>query len=85
MEVEINIIERVWEARDLIMQIAGMLVVAASVVVAGTSTPAPTSALGRIYKLIEWTSLNFGKAKDKGTPDPKVCQCDEFIDDTPAS
>ena len=80
-----EIIERVWEARDLIMQIAGMLVVASSVVVAGTSTPAPTSALGRVYKLIEWTSLNFGKAKDKGSPDPKVCVCDEFIDDIPTS
>jgi hypothetical protein len=61
-----EIIERAWEARDLFMQIGGMVVVAASVMVAGTKTPDPDTLLGRAYKLIEWASLNFGKSKDIG-------------------
>lgn len=61
-----EIIERAWEARDLFMQIGGMIVVAASVMVAGTKTPDPDTLLGRAYKLIEWASLNFGKAKHTG-------------------
>ena len=61
-----EIIERAWEARDLFMQIGGMVVVAASVMVFGTKTPDPDTLLGRAYKLIEWASLNFGKAKHTG-------------------
>jgi hypothetical protein len=64
-----DIIERIWEARDLIIQIAGMGVIAASMLIAGTNTPDPNSTLGRVYKLVEWAALNFGKAKDKGPGD----------------
>jgi hypothetical protein len=61
-----KIMERVWDARDIFMQIGGLIVVAASLLVAGTKTPDPNTLLGRAYKLIEWASLNFGKAKHTG-------------------
>lgn len=61
-----EIMERAWDARDILMQIGGLVVVAASMMVAGTKTPDPNTLLGRAYKLIEWASLNFGKSKDIG-------------------
>ena len=61
-----EIMERVWDSRDILMQIAGLIVIAASLLVAGTKTPDPNTLLGRAYKLIEWVSLNFGKAKQMG-------------------
>ena len=61
-----EIMERVWDARDILMQIGGLVVVAASMMVAGTKTPDPDTLLGRAYKLIEWASLSFGKSKDTG-------------------
>jgi len=32
----------------------------------GTRTPNPSTFLGKIYKMIEWASLTFGKAKQTG-------------------
>jgi hypothetical protein len=61
-----EIMERAWDARDILMQIGGLVVVAASMMVAGTKTPDPDTLLGRAYKLIEWASLSFGKSKDIG-------------------
>ena len=61
-----EIMERAWDARDILMQIGGLVVVAASMMVAGTKTPDPDTLLGRAYKLIEWASLSFGKSKDTG-------------------
>ena len=61
-----EIMERAWDARDILMQIGGLVVVAASMMVAGTKTPDPSTLLGRAYKLIEWASLSFGKSKDTG-------------------
>jgi|TARA_R110000796_G_scaffold47491_1_gene114165 hypothetical protein len=61
-----EIMERAWDARDILMQIGGLVVVAASMMVAGTKTPDPGTLLGRAYKLIEWASLSFGKSKDTG-------------------
>ena len=46
---------------------AGMgIVVVASVIVAGTKTPDPNTVMGKIYKVVEWASLTFGKAKQTG-------------------
>lgn len=61
-----EIMERAWDARDILMQIGGLVVIAASMMVAGTKTPDPDTLLGRAYKLIEWASLSFGKSKDIG-------------------
>jgi hypothetical protein len=43
-------------------------------VVGGTKTPAPGSWLGKIYKVIEWASLTFGKAKDTGEREKYVVE-----------
>ena len=56
----------------LLMHKAGIIesvlgiVVVASVIVGGTKTPDPDSWLGKAYKLLEWASLTFGKAKETG-------------------
>ena len=50
---------------EIIEMVMGIIVVA-SVVVAVTKTPDPDSWLGKAYKIIEWASLTFGKAKQTG-------------------
>jgi len=50
---------------EIIEAVMGIVVVA-SVIVAGTKTPDPNSVLGKIYKVVEWASLTFGKAKQTG-------------------
>jgi len=50
---------------EIIEAILGIVVVA-SVVVGGTKTPDPDSWLGKAYKVVEWASLTFGKAKQTG-------------------
>ena len=50
---------------EIIEMVMGFIVVA-SVVVAGPKTPDPDSWLGKAYKVIEWASLTFGKAKQPG-------------------
>ena len=57
-----NILAHKGEIIDMVMGI----IVVASVVVAGTKTPDPDSWLGKVYKVIEWASLTFGKAKETG-------------------
>ena len=57
---------QIWEARDAILGGALGVVAAAATVVGGTKTPAQGTFLARIYKIIEWVSLTFGKAKDTG-------------------
>lgn len=42
------------------------IIAAASVFVASTPTPKEGSFLSKAYKAIEFLSLTFGKAKDKG-------------------
>ena len=50
---------------EIIEAVMGIVVVA-SVIVAGTKTPDPNSVMGKIYKVVEWASLTFGKAKQTG-------------------
>jgi len=57
---------QIWEARDAILGGALGVVAAAATIVGGTKTPAPGTFLAKIYKMIEWVSLTFGKAKDTG-------------------
>ena len=56
----------VLENLDLLLALAGSIVCAASLFVAGTPTPDPESTLGRIYKIIESAALMFGRAKETG-------------------
>lgn len=51
---------------DAIWDLLAGVVIVTSIFVAGTRTPDPNSWIGKIYKVIEWLSLNFGKAKDTG-------------------
>ena len=53
---------------DLILkliQIVPWIVTAASLISAITPTPKDDLWVGKIYKLLDWASLNIGKAKDK--------------------
>ena len=84
--------EQVMSAYNWVIENSGTIITTATAIVAGASaiaamtpTPRDDGWVKKAYALIDWFALNVGKAKDKGTPDPKVCQCDEFIDDTPAS
>jgi hypothetical protein len=63
-----------WGARDQIMGGGLAVIAAAAMVVGGTKTPAPGSWLGKIYKVIEWASLTFGKAKDTGEREKYVAE-----------
>ena len=38
----------------------------ASAIAAATPTPAPGTFLAKLYALIDFAAVNFGKAKDKG-------------------
>ena len=42
------------------------IIAIASIFIAGTPTPNPDSALGKIYKVVELLSLTVGKAKETG-------------------
>ena len=50
---------------EIIEAVMGIVVVA-SVIVAGTKPPDPNTVMGKIYKVVEWASLTFGKAKQTG-------------------
>ena len=50
---------------EIIEAVLGIVVVA-SVIVGGTKTPDPDSWLGKAYKVLEWASLTFSKAKETG-------------------
>ena len=50
---------------EIIEAVLGIVVVA-RVIVGGTKTPDPNSWLGKAYKVLEWASLTFGKAKETG-------------------
>ena len=64
----------VWDARDAIFGGVLGVVAAASLVINGTNTPDPSSLMGRAYKIIEWLSLTFGRAKQTGIEDKKKAE-----------
>lgn len=49
-----------------VFSIATAVVTGASIITAGTRTPAPDSIWGKIYKVIEWCAFLFGNAKKSG-------------------
>jgi len=51
---------------ELILSTVTGIVTVASLLVAGTKTPAPDSIMGKIYKVLEFLSLTVGKAKQTG-------------------
>lgn len=73
---------QIWDVRDAILGGALAVIAAAATVVGGTKTPIPGSWLGRIYKVIEWLSLTFGKAKDTGFKE-KYVESDPVESDKP--
>jgi len=62
----------VWNARDAILGGVLGVVAAASLVINGTNTPNPGTYMGKLYKIIEWLSLTFGKAKQTGKEEDSV-------------
>ena len=72
---------------EIIEAVMGVVVVA-SLIVAGTKTPDPDTVLGKIYKLVEWASLTFGKAKQSGAVAPEKIEIEmvkgtvEKVDET---
>ena len=58
--------EMVMSNSDVILSTVTGIVTIASLLVAGTKTPAPDSVMGKIYKVLEFLSLTIGKAKETG-------------------
>jgi len=58
--------EVAWSNRDIVVGAVLGVVAAASMMINGTRTPNPDTLLGKVYKMIEWASLTFGKAKQTG-------------------
>ena len=65
-------LEMVMSNSELIISTVTGIVTVASLLVAGTKTPAPDSVLGKIYKVLEFLSLTVGKAKETGKPKETV-------------
>jgi|TARA_Y100001938_G_C7967722_1_gene367703 hypothetical protein len=59
-------LEMVMSNSDVILSTVTGIVTIASLLVAGTKTPAPDSVMGKIYKVLEFLSLTIGKAKETG-------------------
>ena len=59
-------LEMIMSNSELIIPTVTGIVTVASLLVAGTKTPAPDSVLGKIYKVLEFLSLTVGKAKETG-------------------
>ena len=59
-------LEIVMSNSDVILSTVTGIVTIASLLVAGTKTPAPDSVMGKIYKVLEFLSLTIGKAKETG-------------------
>ena len=59
-------LEMIMSNIELIITTVTGIVTVASLLVAGTKTPAPDSVLGKIYKVLEFLSLTVGKAKETG-------------------
>ena len=49
-----------------IIQIATLVIAAASAIAAITPTPKDDALFARLYKIVDLFALNIGKAKDKG-------------------
>jgi len=64
-------IEALLSNQGAIIEAVMSLVVVASLIVAGTKTPDPSTVLGKIYKVVEWASLTFGKTKESGVVVPE--------------
>tara|TARA_R110002049_G_scaffold57240_4_gene157136 strand:- start:1252 stop:1497 length:246 start_codon:yes stop_codon:yes gene_type:complete len=64
-------IETLLSNQGVIIEAVMSLVVVASLIVAGTKTPDPSTVLGKIYKVVEWASLTFGKTKESGVVVPE--------------
>ena len=60
-------LELIMSNGDLILTTVTSIVTITSLIVAGTKTPDPDSILGKVYKVLEFLSLNVGKAKESGT------------------
>ena len=67
METVTTIVNVALENRDVILNTLLGIIVIASLFIAGTKTPDPSTFLGKVYKAVEYAALNFGKAKDAGT------------------
>jgi len=59
-------IQKIWAMAPEIIATITSIITIASVIIAGTRTPNPNSALGKIYKVLEWSALNVGRAKQTG-------------------
>jgi len=57
---------------EIIVSTLTGIITIASIVIAGTATPDPDSALGKVYKVVELLSLTVGKAKETGKKEVAV-------------
>jgi|TARA_R110000787_G_scaffold155645_2_gene269391 hypothetical protein len=59
-------LENITSNLDVIISTITGVITVASILIAGTRTPAPDTMLGKIYKALEFLSLTVGKAKETG-------------------
>ena len=75
-------IETLLSNQAAILEAVMSVVVVASLIVAGTKTPDPDTVLGKVYKLVEWASLTFGKAKESGVVVPEKIEVETVLGTT---
>jgi len=51
------------EYMQVILMVLGVIVPVASIIISGTETPAEGTKLYKLYKIVEYLALVFGKAK----------------------
>ena len=48
-----------------LIQLVPYIIAAASLIASLTPTPKDDKLIGKVYKLIDWSALNIGRAKEK--------------------
>ena len=62
-----NIINYIIDNKDTLISTLTAIVAAASAIAALTSTPADDGRAAKLYKIVDWSALNIGNAKDKSS------------------
>jgi hypothetical protein len=59
-----NLIDYIINNKEGIIAAITATVTAASAIAALTPTPADDTLVGKLYKIVDWLALNFGRAKE---------------------
>jgi hypothetical protein len=70
-------IELILANQTAIIDAVMSIVIVASLIIAGTKTPDPSTMMGKIYKVVEWAALTFGKTKETGTTEKEKIEVEK--------